>query len=291
MAARVRDVQYLASARDAAGELGPSSPQSPAMMMHLPGVGSTATLLSAPSLGGGHGRRVVDLNLSPYRDLTQPPKQFKKSTGQVTVALNDPESTPEDPTHFYWLYGWLEFKMNEGGEEVAYRRAVRQVDRLVEKLHKLDAKGCLLFDIIATRKHIATMVPHKLGCAIYRYVEERYFTEITTAFVGLTDNTARRVARDVFCKNRELSRIKYAFDIVDNVHMFVIYPPGDSRKDHLAAFFLVAGGGGGGGRRAQSPTGLGGTGGTDKSGAKAASGSGGGALPRSARSYGHHGSI
>eukprot|EP00995_Heteronema_vittatum_P007585 NODE_2735_length_748_cov_324.547926_g1920_i0.p1 GENE.NODE_2735_length_748_cov_324.547926_g1920_i0~~NODE_2735_length_748_cov_324.547926_g1920_i0.p1 ORF type:complete len:186 (+),score=95.52 NODE_2735_length_748_cov_324.547926_g1920_i0:32-559(+) len=151
-------------------------------------------------------------------------------SGQVFIAQNNPKATPDDPTYFYWLYGFLEFKMTET-EDMVLKKAIRQIDRLVERLQKTDGKGSLLFDIIATRKHIASYVPHKLGRAIYKYVEEKYYADVTTTFVGLTDNTARRVARDVFCKNcKELSRQKYGFDIVDNVHMFVIYPPIDSRN-------------------------------------------------------------
>ena len=56
-------------------------------------------------------------------------------------------------------------------------------------LHKLDAKGSLLFDIAATRKYIATYTPHKLGISSWFvlcgaitagraiYVEEKYFSD------------------------------------------------------------------------------------------------------------------
>jgi hypothetical protein len=190
-----------------------------------------AGLVEGPSIP-----KKVNLNLSPYRDLSPKKEKFRKTTGPVLLALNK-QTEPDDPSYFFWLYGFIQFKMQEP-EEVVMRKAMRQVDRLVEKLHKLDAKGCLLFDIIATRKHIASYVPHKLGRAIYKYVEDNYFSEITTTFVGLTDNTARRVARDIFCKNKELSRHKCGFDIVDNVHMFVIYPPIDSRNHNVFSYAL-----------------------------------------------------
>eukprot|EP00669_Euglena_mutabilis_P001521 TRINITY_DN11956_c0_g1_i1.p3 TRINITY_DN11956_c0_g1~~TRINITY_DN11956_c0_g1_i1.p3 ORF type:complete len:150 (+),score=33.14 TRINITY_DN11956_c0_g1_i1:266-715(+) len=113
----------------------------------------------------------------------------------------------------------------EESEATARRNAIRQIDRLVAKLRTTGAKGSVLFDIISTRKHIATQIPHRLGAALYRYVEDTYFDDVSTTFVGLTDNTARRVARDVFCQNKELSRQKYSFEVVDDVHMFVVYPP------------------------------------------------------------------
>ena len=34
---------------------------------------------------------------------------------------------------------------------------------LVVQLNKLDAKGSLLFDIVATRKYIGTYIPQRLG--------------------------------------------------------------------------------------------------------------------------------
>ena len=51
----------------------------------------------------------------------------------VQVAQNNPKVTPDDPTYFYWLYGYLEFKMTES-EEVGMKKAVKQIDRLVEKV-------------------------------------------------------------------------------------------------------------------------------------------------------------
>eukprot|EP01006_Ploeotia_vitrea_P063977 TRINITY_DN86670_c0_g1_i1.p1 TRINITY_DN86670_c0_g1~~TRINITY_DN86670_c0_g1_i1.p1 ORF type:complete len:182 (+),score=8.55 TRINITY_DN86670_c0_g1_i1:579-1124(+) len=148
--------------------------------------------------------------------------------GLVTIAQNNPKANPNDPSYFYWLYGFLDFKMADG-EELGGKKVVRQIDRLADKLSRLDAKGFLLFDIIATRKHIQKGVPHRLGKFIYKHVEENYFTEITSTFVGLTDNPACRVARDVFCRNKDLSKQKYDFDVVDDTHMFVIYPPVENK--------------------------------------------------------------
>jgi len=151
------------------------------------------------------------LRRSPYRDLAPIRRKFQRVTTQVTFVQNNPTAPPEDLTSFYWLYGSVDFKMEES-EAAARRNAIRQIDRLVAKLRTTGAKGSVLFDIISTRKHIATQVPHRLGAALYRYVEDTYFDDVSTTFVGLTDNTARRVARDVFCQNKELSRQKYSFD-------------------------------------------------------------------------------
>lgn len=224
--ARVRDVQAVAASR----EYSPMAPQN-----NESEFSGSRGWAGEPGEASASSSRKVNLNLSPYRDLSPKKEKFRKTTGPVLIAQNNPKVTPDDPTYFYWLYGYLEFKMTES-EEAGMKKATKQIDRLVEKLQKLDAKGSLLFDIVSTRKYIATYTPHKLGRAIYKYVEEKYFGEITTTFVGLTDNTARRVARDVFCKNKELSRQKYGFDIVDNVHMFVIYPPVESRNRDGFAF-------------------------------------------------------
>eukprot|EP00906_Rhabdomonas_costata_P033991 RCo047847 len=218
MTARVRDIRELV-------ESGCRLAQAA-----LEGGGSPGKDLSLESSSNS---RKLNLSLSPFRDFSPKKEKFRKTTGPVLIAQNNKQATPDDPTYFYWLYGFLEYRMQES-EETILRKATRQIDRLVEKLQKLDAKGSLLFDIIATRKHIGSYLPHRLGRSIYKYVEERYPSSITTTFVGLTDNTARRVARDVFCKNKELSRIKHKFEIVDGVHMFIIYPPEHSKG--LAAF-------------------------------------------------------
>eukprot|EP01004_Peranema_trichophorum_P008087 NODE_6850_length_836_cov_40.472651_g6250_i0.p1 GENE.NODE_6850_length_836_cov_40.472651_g6250_i0~~NODE_6850_length_836_cov_40.472651_g6250_i0.p1 ORF type:complete len:252 (-),score=34.08 NODE_6850_length_836_cov_40.472651_g6250_i0:45-800(-) len=160
----------------------------------------------------------------------QADNQLHFRSGPEVMVQNDPIASPSDPSYFYWLYGYLEFRIHDTEEEML-KKATKQIDRLVERLRSTPAKGQLLYDIIATRKHIATGVPHRLGSGIYRYVENTYWKDITTTFVGLTDNTARRVARDVFCKNTDLSKHKFDFGIVDNLHMFVIYPPNNKQQD------------------------------------------------------------
>eukprot|EP01006_Ploeotia_vitrea_P052440 TRINITY_DN67687_c10_g8_i1.p1 TRINITY_DN67687_c10_g8~~TRINITY_DN67687_c10_g8_i1.p1 ORF type:complete len:252 (+),score=6.01 TRINITY_DN67687_c10_g8_i1:64-819(+) len=174
-------------------------------------------------------KQKINLNLSPYRDLSPVKRQFKKTTGQVTMVANNPNAPADDPAHFYWLYGFLDYKMHFP-EELAMKKVTKQIDRLAEKIQRLNSKGVLVFDIIATQKHILAGAPHRLGRAIYKYVDAYYYTDISTTFVGLTDNTSRRVGRDVFCKNQTLSKTKHEFTKVDDQHMFVIYPTPENRS-------------------------------------------------------------
>mmetsp|Transcript_22092 Transcript_22092/g.68581 ORF Transcript_22092/g.68581 Transcript_22092/m.68581 type:complete len:233 (-) Transcript_22092:18-716(-) len=98
-------------------------------------------------------------------------------------------------------------------------------------------KGHFIFDLIATKKHIGAQweqgAPHRLGQDIYRYIDERYGPWIVTTFVGLSDNTARRVGRDVYYSRPDdnLSRTHVPFTNIDNEHMFVIFPPRASEAD------------------------------------------------------------
>eukprot|EP00760_Papus_ankaliazontas_P035891 PhM_4_TR806/c0_g1_i1/m.55097 len=87
-------------------------------------------------------------------------------------------------------------------------------------------KGHLIIDLVATKKLIMTGVTEQLGRDVYKYAEERHPTSIATSFVGITDNTARRVGRDIYCQHEELSdpRQKADFSAIDNVHLFVVYP-------------------------------------------------------------------
>jgi hypothetical protein len=88
----------------------------------------------------------------------------------------------------------------------------------------------LVFDIIATRKHITpshtTGPPYRLGLEIYEYVARTYGALVSTTFVGLTDNPARRVGRDVYYgRTTALSPTHLPFSVVDSAHLFVVYPP------------------------------------------------------------------
>lgn len=91
-------------------------------------------------------------------------------------------------------------------------------------------KAHLIWDLISTKKHIGPVpeegLPQRLGHDIYRYVDEVYGSIVATTFVGLTDNTARRVGRDVYyTKSDDLSRTHYGFHTVDREHLFIVFPP------------------------------------------------------------------
>ena len=96
-------------------------------------------------------------------------------------------------------------------------------------------KGHLIFDIISTRKHIGPQPtqgpPYRLGQEIYRYVEATYGQYVVTTFVGMTDNPARRVGRDMYYSSTEdLSKSQIDFTFVDNRHMFVVFPETSSLR-------------------------------------------------------------
>ena len=94
-------------------------------------------------------------------------------------------------------------------------------------------KGHLIFDIIATRKHIGPQptrgIPYALGQQLYAYAELFHPSVIVTSFVGISDNTARRTGRDMyFSASDALSRNQIDFTFVDNQHMFIVYPETNS---------------------------------------------------------------
>jgi hypothetical protein len=102
-----------------------------------------------------------------------------------------------------------------------------------------EPKAHLIFDIISTKKHIGPVpengAPFRLGRAIYTYTDTRYGSLIATTFVGLTDNTARRVGRDVYyTQSEDLSKTHYPFSSVDREHLFIIFPPKAERTKEPA---------------------------------------------------------
>ena len=60
----------------------------------------------------------------------------------------------------------------------------------------------LLVDIISTRRTVMAGTPHATATAIYRHCEEKYPIYVKFAFVGITDNGTKRVARDIFSGGR-----------------------------------------------------------------------------------------
>ena len=177
------------------------------------------------------------------------------------LFLDNPELPPDDPSNFFWLYGAFDFKMQCPYEQ-AQSTAFKTIDRLVDRMNKHapgasqqqqtasipgmpnpppeckskakqaappPLKAHLIFDIISTKKHLGPVptkgLPYQLGTDIYEHVERTHNTQIVTTFVGLTDNTARRVGRDVYyTQSDELSKNRMPFSMIDKQHLFVVFP-------------------------------------------------------------------
>jgi hypothetical protein len=67
---------------------------------------------------------------------------------------------------------------------------------------------------------------------LYRFMADRY-PAVKFTFIGITDNGSKRVARDIFCKDKVLNSTEEAYekyimkssmDVVDDNHLFVVYP-------------------------------------------------------------------
>ena len=148
-------------------------------------------------------------------------RNSKPVTKDVLVPFE--EKAGKDIPPQFWLYMSFEYKMCIK-EEQALHLCCKKIDLLCEKLQKLESRGHLVVDVVATRKQIERGGPLYLGREIYAYVEDKYFDTISTTFVGLTDNYARRVGRDVYCRSEALSPKKYDFSCIDNERMFIVYP-------------------------------------------------------------------
>ena len=99
--------------------------------------------------------------------------------------------------------------MNTHREDV--RRMVRDVERFG-----------VLIDLIATKRNILSGVPHQLANQMYLFLEERYPVSVKFAFVGITDNATKLVAKSLF--DRTSSTKKVSFDDVDYDHLFIAHP-------------------------------------------------------------------
>jgi len=169
----------------------------------------------------------------------------RKAKLYTHVFLAQPNLSPRSVENAWWLYGSFEYRMQCSSEE-AHTHVFRMIDKLVKvmldrhnaKAHEEEAigdeppeeampscRGNLIFDLIATKNQIQTGMPHGLGRDIYKYVEKSHACLVTT-FVGLTDNPARRVGRDLYSHHEELSDYRQKSDMasIDNAHLFVIYP-------------------------------------------------------------------
>ena len=168
-----------------------------------------------------------DSNVSPnHSPRVLPAKRNNKAiTRDMLIPMRERVVVKGDwaPPLQHWMYSSFEYKMSIK-EDQALFQCCRKIDLLKERLSRTESRGHLIFDIVATRKQIERGSPLWLGREIYRFVEEKHFDSISTTFVGLTDNTARRVGRDVYCRCEDLSPKKYDFDVIDNERMFIVYP-------------------------------------------------------------------
>ena len=96
----------------------------------------------------------------------------------------------------------------------------------------------VILDLVSTKKLIGPIpskgLPYKLGQDLYRYVDRQFGTIAATTFVGLTDNTARRVGRDVYyTQSDDLTKAHCGFHAVDGDHLFIIFPPSTQPSDNV----------------------------------------------------------
>jgi len=88
----------------------------------------------------------------------------------------------------------------------------------------------MICDLISTKKHFGVVpeegLPYRLGLEIYRYVDAKHGQSVATCFVGMTDNTSRRVGRDIyFTKSDAISRCRLPFSLIDREHLHIVFPP------------------------------------------------------------------
>eukprot|EP01006_Ploeotia_vitrea_P021637 TRINITY_DN54061_c0_g1_i1.p1 TRINITY_DN54061_c0_g1~~TRINITY_DN54061_c0_g1_i1.p1 ORF type:complete len:644 (+),score=37.64 TRINITY_DN54061_c0_g1_i1:66-1997(+) len=207
--------------------------------------------------------------------LSEPKKRKEKPARQRIGPSIGVDHKADGATHMGTLFGnditWLYDKIKLTKEEVnmqptrgspthtvmasaAYRKAIRIIDRLMKangieptdglkkrEIEKIQGTYGLLFDIITTRRVILSGEPHKVGTELYRYIWSKYHT-VKFAFIGITDNGSKRVARDVFCKDQlpnttEEVYAKYItkskFDVLDDDHMYIVFPENDGFIDEI----------------------------------------------------------
>eukprot|EP01062_Namystynia_karyoxenos_P017707 TRINITY_DN16555_c1_g1_i1.p2 TRINITY_DN16555_c1_g1~~TRINITY_DN16555_c1_g1_i1.p2 ORF type:complete len:324 (+),score=65.92 TRINITY_DN16555_c1_g1_i1:84-974(+) len=208
-----------------------------------------------PSAFGMRGRGLVNLNLSPRRDLGTRRRRVRgaqgnpnfvparehepwkgegaaSSTGASAAAQRAAPAWPaflpqwraccmQRTPRFWWCYGHVEYKATEG-EEQCFRQAQLTLRRWLNHARRVDVRVAVVFDVVATRRNLH--YGERVGKAIYRYLDDHYDKDVPFAFVGLTDNTARRVGRDIFCRNEELSRKKLSWNDIDDRHLRIVYP-------------------------------------------------------------------
>eukprot|EP01065_Artemidia_motanka_P018312 TRINITY_DN21631_c0_g1_i1.p1 TRINITY_DN21631_c0_g1~~TRINITY_DN21631_c0_g1_i1.p1 ORF type:complete len:295 (+),score=95.22 TRINITY_DN21631_c0_g1_i1:55-885(+) len=243
----------------------PSTVTTPRRPPRAPVPPKTARAATAPpSSKAGRGnapfgmreRGVVNINLSPHRDLSAKRNRVQNSQqcqnfvpareheyvwrsdqpGQQKTTATWPgwarPVCPQRSPRFWWCYGHAEYKASEG-EEQCFKQAQQILRRWLNHARRHDVRAAVIFDVVTTRRNLSH--GEQIGKAIYRFIDEHYDKDVAFAFVGLTDNTARRVARDIFCRNEELFRKKLPWSDIDDRHLRVVYPDEAPRPPLKAA--------------------------------------------------------
>eukprot|EP00756_Hemistasia_phaeocysticola_P061390 Hpha_TRINITY_DN4870_c0_g1::TRINITY_DN4870_c0_g1_i1::g.20247::m.20247 len=190
-----------------------------------------------PSAFGMRDRGMVNINLSPHRDLSARQSRAQSSQqNQNFVAAKEHDHPwkaeasrlvcPQRSPRFWWVYGCVEYKASEG-EELCFKQAQQTLRRWLNHARRHDARAAVIFDVVTTRRNLVH--GEAIGKAIYRFIDDYYDKDVAFVFVGLTDNTARRVARDIFCRNEELSRKKLSWGDIDDRHLRIVYPDESAR--------------------------------------------------------------
>ena len=114
----------------------------------------------------------------------------------------------------------------------------------VKSMLQSKQKYALLVDLVTTRRYIYTGNPHTMSNRLYRFIEERYPVMVKFSFIGITDNTSKRVARDMFFKgilpiehggSGKSSGIPHSFEGVDNEHQYAANPHTFWERDYIVA--------------------------------------------------------
>ena len=173
----------------------------------------------------------------------------RKGTHTKDVLLKpDPQyKSSRFPGGRFWMYESYNLtkqaidKIFSGATtEVSQTLAYSHIKKLLSKTLKKSQRECserfgILLDIITTNSLIQTGIPHELGNAAYRYIEQAHYDKLGLkfCFIGITDNVNCRAARDVFCRDpvrfdandsRMPEEPKRAFDALDNQHMYCVFP-------------------------------------------------------------------
>jgi hypothetical protein len=114
-------------------------------------------------------------------------------------------------------------------DDLTSRREVRSMIRSTKRF-------ALLVDIIATKRRLYSGEPHAAAMRLYSFVEKRYPVHCVFMAVGITDNRAKRVMRDVFntdpvAGSTRSTTKKLPFTSLDGEHMMLVHPSGEGGED------------------------------------------------------------